>query len=386
MQHSKVFFKIAWKMLPALSIYFIIYSLLTIFLTVNGQENIDSNFQATELNICVIDEDDSLASKALNHYLGSIHHLVPLEHNPEVLQDHLYYRDIVYVLSIPAGFEEKLLNGERQNLLTNVKLPGSSSGVFIDQQISSYLDSIRLYLCGGYPLADAISLTAADLSCEDTVDTLIFNKDNTVDRKDIFYFYQYIPYMLIVLLICSIAPILTTFRKADLAKRITASASSYRSHTLQLTFSSMLLALFLWLCFVLLGIIQYRENAFTANTVYAILNSFVFLLVATAIAFCVSNFTLNRNVADMIANVLGLGMSFLCGVFVPQSMLPESTLNAAKFLPAYWYIRVNNMLGGFSNETFDLRFYWTALGIQLLFAIALFTITVVLRKKTLQRT
>jgi ABC-2 type transport system permease protein len=74
----------------------------------------------------------------------------------------------------------------------------------------------------------------------------------------------------------------------------------------------------------------------------------------------------------MIANIIGLGMSFLCGVFVPQNMLSPGLLSFAKFLPAYWYTRVNDMLGGLSNESVNLQFVMTAFGIQLLFAATLF--------------
>ena len=79
----------------------------------------------------------------------------------------------------------------------------------------------------------------------------------------------------------------------------------------------------------------------------------------------------------MLAHIVGLSMSFLCGVFVPQSMLSGSVLAVGRFLPAYWYIRANNMLAGFGKEVFDLGFYWKCIGIQFLFAAAMFALTAV---------
>lgn len=103
--------------------------------------------------------------------------------------------------------------------------------------------------------------------------------------------------------------------------------------------------------------VLYQKDALQANAGYANLNSFVFLLFVIATALLISCFTPNDNTVNILANIISLGMAFLCGVFVPQSVLPDSVLGAAKFLPAYWYVRVNNMLGGFGKEVFDMEFY-----------------------------
>ena len=110
------------------------------------------------------------------------------------------------------------------------------------------------------------------------------------------------------------------------------------------------------------------------------LNSFVYLLVGASITYFASSFAISDDVAHMIGNTIGLGMSFLCGGFVPQSMLSDGVLRAARFLPMYWYLRSNNMLAGFSNDTYDLNLYWTAIGIQLLFAGAFLTFALVVSR------
>ena len=114
---------------------------------------------------------------------------------------------------------------------------------------------------------------------------------------------------------------------------------------------------------------------------YAILNSLAFLLFTTALSLLISTFSPDDNVLNMLANIVGLSMSFLCGVFVPQSMLSGSVLAVGRFLPAYWYIRANNMLAGFGKEVFDLGFYWKCIGIQFLFAAAMFALTAVAAKQ-----
>ena len=64
-------------------------------------------------------------------------------------------------------------------------------------------------------------------------------------------------------------------------------------------------------------------------------------------------------------------MSFLCGVFVKQSLLGEEILNVGKFLPAYWYVRANNMIFGGDGAVFDQKEVWVSIGIEALFAAAM---------------
>ena len=63
----------------------------------------------------------------------------------------------------------------------------------------------------------------------------------------------------------------------------------------------------------------------------------------------------------MIANLVGLGCSFLCGVFVPLELMGEGVIRVAHFLPPYWYDRAGDSLA----ELFPL------LGVELLFGAAL---------------
>ena len=104
------------------------------------------------------------------------------------------------------------------------------------------------------------------------------------------------------------------------------------------------------------------------------LNSFVFLLIAAAIAILIAAFSPSDTGVNVIANVLGLGMSFFCGIFVPQSILGDKVLAIGRFLPAYWNVRVINMLSPFSDDTLSMPTYWMCIGIQLLFFAALFSV------------
>ena len=152
---------------------------------------------------------------------------------------------------------------------------------------------------------------------------------------------------------------------------------------MELAFGCGAYSLCIWLLFMVLGVAVYHGSMFTEKALYAMLNSFVFLLISIALTLLLSCFDLAvnvMNVVNIVSNLLGLGMAFLGGVFVPQNMLSDEVLAVARFLPTYWYVRANNMLAGFSTEIFDMHLYWNAIGIQLLFALTAFALTLVASK------
>lgn len=383
MQLFKAFCLIGKRRITTIIVYFTIYAVLAIVLSSTAKENLSENFKSRELSVCVMDEDNSQVSKALVEYIGSIHHLVSLENTPEVLQEHLYYRDIDYVLTIPEGFQDKILAGESDGLVTNVKIPGSSAGYFADQQVGQYIRVLQIYLTGGFTIEDALNKTEDSLKDAGNTKTITFEKDTLQGKKEVFYFYQYLPYVFILLLFCGLAPIIIIFQRKDMRNRTNCSSVKLLERNAQLVLGGGVYSICIWLLFIVLGVILYRSAMFSVNALYAMLNSFVFLLISVALTLLLSCFDLGpnmMNVVNIVSNLLGLGMSFLGGVFVPQNLLSDKVLIFARFLPTYWYVRANNMLAGFSTEVFDMHLYWNAIGIQLLFALAFFALTLVASK------
>jgi ABC-2 type transport system permease protein len=81
-------------------------------------------------------------------------------------------------------------------------------------------------------------------------------------------------------------------------------------------------------------------------------------------------------------NVITLGMSFLGGVFVPQSVMSKSVLSVGRFLPSYWFVRANDAIGELSRfDPGSLRPIYGSILIQLGFAAALFSVALLLSKE-----
>lgn len=374
MQVFSAFFKIARKRITAISIYFIIYAVITLIFSFTASDEINSKFQSKSLTISIMDEDHSSASAAVTEYLSSLHEISQLPADEETISDQLYYRTLDYVLIIPTGFEEKLLAQERKDLFQNIKIPGSANGYFVDQQVSEYTNTLQLYLAGGYSLDDAVAKTNTSIDELTPVSSVSFHDAKNNISSRVFYLYQYLPYIFIAMFFTGLAPILVIFNKETLHARMCCSAFPLVKRNFFLSVASIIYSLIAWILFIVLGLVVYGKDMFSQASLLCMGNSFVFLLVAVALALLISFFAPDDNVVNMLANIVGLSMSFLCGVFVPQYMLSDGVLSVGKFLPAYWYIKANNMLAGFSSDPFSMDTYYQCIGIQLLFAAAIFAI------------
>lgn len=383
MQVFKAFMKTAYKSFSSIVLYFVIFTTIAFFISYAYTDTTSTAFSSVELNVGIIDKDNSNASKAMTKYLDSIHELVSLENETDVLLDRLFYRDVDYILVIPKDFEEKLSASEEDKLFETVQIPGIYNSAFVDQQINAYLKSVKLYLAGGFSLEDALSRTADTLDASaNKVSMVTFENTSTssVSMARIFTFYQFIPYVITSMILCGLTPILSTFWKEDLAKRISCSSTGLLSKNVQLALGSVVYALFNWLLFVITSGIFYGSDLFSEKGLLCILNSFFLLPLSVSLSLIVGSFSPSFNVTNMINNIISLGMSFVCGIFIPQAQLGENVLAVSKFLPFYWYVKNNNLISGADTEAFTYKIYWQNIGIQLLFIVAFFALALVAAK------
>lgn len=382
MQVYRTFFKIARKHLPQCILYFVIFMVLMIMMSSTAKDTQTTNFQAKSISISIVDKDQSKASQALIDYLDSMHEIVELrDYEGETIQDNLFYQNISYALIIPEGFEKNLLNENLDDIVEFSMRKDSAHGYFINTQIDSYLNTLRLYLTSGLDLSDAI--TATNENIDNTPDVTVEVFEGKVDGENsfMFYFFQYYSYIILMILVMGLSPILVAFQKKDLGDRITCAATTARSRTIQIGLGALSYSLIAWFLFVILAIVWLGPSSIFSTFGWMILlNSFVFTMFATAITLFISTFSVKDNALNLISNILGLGMAFMCGVFVPQWLLADNVLAVSKFLPAFWYVKIINMLSGFSGEPYNINLYWQYIGIECIFVVAAFAFFMVASK------
>lgn len=114
---------------------------------------------------------------------------------------------------------------------------------------------------------------------------------------------------------------------------------------------------------------------------YYILNSLAFLMVAMSVAYLAGTLAGGMAALNGLNNVISLGMCFLGGILVPIEMLNEKVENVSRFLPTYWYAKINGILGDYADISRELmQTVRNGLLIQVLFALACLCVTMAVNK------
>lgn len=332
----KVFFKLIKSRIGSIALYFVIFAVLTMILS-SPSSNEQTHFEESELAVTIIDRDNSTLSKALTAHIDNSQELVGVEDNKEAWTDALFIRDTEYILIIPEGFEADTLAGNT-DLLSNYKLPGSTAGTFIDMQVDEYMKTLTTFIDLGASLDKAIESTSDAFSVSGEVTLTGTEKMSTYEQPAHYYFFQYLPYIFICMVINGLGPVLMTFRKSEIKKRVDCSSTPLTSRNIMIIVSSIAFSLLLWVLFMLLGVTQYSEFVLTKDYLLLTLISLMYMVMSLAMTYLTIHFVKNENVLNMVSNIFGLGSSFLCGIFVPQELLGESVLAVGQFLPPYWYL------------------------------------------------
>ena len=362
----KGYMKILKKNTGLVVMYLIIFfSVALVLQAAAGKEGSDS-YQSKSIEIGIVDEDGGALADGLREYLGKIHHITMLENDREILQENLFYRNVEYIVQIPKDFTQScILDGEN---LKVTKVPGSYSSYYVDQQINSYLSMARTYLAAGFSQEEAVK--AIDSETHTQVKTLSGNSGN-VEVPGYLYYFRYMPYLFLGVFCYVMGYILMAFRQGDIQRRMEASAVSMKRQSMEGLLAMSVMGMALWGVGIAGAGIMYGKDFWqSGNLWYYLVNSLLMMAVALSLSYLVGMFMKNSNMLSGVANVISLGMCFLCGVFVPMSVMDKKVLKVSQFLPVYWYEQVNELLGEYAVLTDKVaEQIHMAMGIEGLFII-----------------
>ncbi len=375
MQVFKLFFKIAKTKWLATLIFLGIFLLILNFTDVGGGAQ---SFSTSKMSLTVYDHDNTDASKRLYEHLKKNNEIVEIEDDKDKIIDALYITSTNYVIDIKEGYAERLAKGETDGLFTTRYLHDSYTNKLADSTLDNYVGTVKAYLAGGMELDKALDAAeeALDIKTDVTMET--FSDDSPAAKSASFF--NYMPYALLSIIVSVLCPVLIAMNKKEVGFRTKCSSIKLSSVSAQTVAASGIFVAIIWVFLMILGVGK-NGGMFTGNMWYAVLNSVAFTLVCVAVALLFSELGIDDNAQAFATQVLGLGMAFLCGMFVPQEMLSSGVLAAARFLPAYWYVRANDMVCGMSTETFKLSTVLTCIGIQLLFAAAIFAVSLIVKRQ-----
>ena len=338
-----IVFKTFLKVLNKNKFVLILYTVfLVVFGTINMQTSeASTSFQSTEPDIFIMNHDENKGiTNHLIQYLEEQCHIEDIQDNDQAIQDALFYRDISYIIIIPEHFREDFLNGKQPQI--EVKSTGDYEASYAQMLLSRYMKVAHIYQQTYQDEDDVIEHIHETLKQEVSVEVSSHLDTNQLSNAS--FFYNFMNYSLLAGTVYMICLMFSSFKEEKIYKRITVSSMDYKKHNRILLMSNGLLALTLWLLYIVLSFILVGKVMFTIHGLIYILNAFIFTICTLTLAFFIANIVGNKNAINGIVNVVALGSSFLCGAFVPVELLPDIVLKIAHILPSYWYIQTNELL------------------------------------------
>lgn len=384
MQVFKLCLKILKKNMSSMLTYIIVFlgvSLIMSSSMTNVQEK-NNIFEQEKINIAFISEESTVLIDGFKEELGKVANFIDIPDETEALQDALYFRSVSYILRVPNGFTEKFMSGENVQLEKTI-IPESFTNIYIDLTLDQYFNTARLYVnqIDNISQESLAQYLKSDLSSGASVE-LLETSNNTENQIYANYFFNYIAYSLLSVLILGMSALMLVFNDYDLKRRNACSPLSTNKANYQFILASLLFTVISWLIMIIFCLIFNYRNIANMNTVYFIINSFIFAICGSSISFLIGNLVTSPNSVSAISNVLTLGLSFISGVFVPQEVLGSSVLKIASFTPTYWFVKTNNQIAELTQFDFShIEPILSNMLILLAFTLAFFSIALVVGKK-----
>jgi len=332
-----IVFKTILKILNKLKGMLILYTFMLVMITfINQTSNNETSFLESKPSIAIVNEDDSLITNDFIDYMDK--HCIIKNLAPKNIDDALFYRSINMVVYIPKDFGENLLSN---NVTLEYKASGDEASSYTKMLIEKYIKTVLIYK-DYYSDEELINHVNNLLKLDANVE--IKTKLETSKLERMTRYFNFLNYALLAGSVYCISMILASIKEEKVKKRTIISSFDYKKYD-RIVLGTLSIVIFgMWLLYMLLSIILFKNTIFTSNGLAYILNSFVFTIASLCIGYLIGNITQNKNAIAGIINVVALGSSFLCGCFVPVEYMPDYALKIAHIFPTYYYVSNNEII------------------------------------------
>lgn len=374
--YYKIFLKTSIIQTIMYAAIFIIITVLFSQTSANSQEQV---FNVAKSRVSIINNDKSLLSEELSNYIKEKSQYVELKDtSSQGIKDALFFRNTEYIIIIPENFGDKFFTDEKIMLQT-MRIPNSTSGMFLDTMVNKYLNTAELYVKSDVSLEEALKKIAEDLNIETNVKYA--EGEKAASAPSYTFYFNYLVYPLVSILIIGISGITLIINEKEIKRRNVASPVSTNKFSIELFLANSSFAIAMYALFLGLGMLIYKDSLFTMTGLMTIINGLIFTILSLSLCFLISNLVNNKTISA-ISTVLSLLICFTGGVFIPQQLLSESLKNIAVINPAFWYVKANNIIGSLSIFNLEtLKPVMFSFLVQICFAIAFLAIALVIIKQ-----
>ncbi len=341
------FLKVLKKNIFTVILYTVILVVFTVFSMKTDSTGVQ--FSGTMPEIYVENNDtDSVVTDNLMSYLKEKTNIKDISGGEEAISDALFYKEISLVIKIPSGYGNDILAGKDPQL--SVRKDGTYNSELSVMQLSKYLRVQKACL---KITKDPDSLVreinnSLSKSAEIELATVI---DTNMAAKTAGFF-DFAAYSITACIVFIICLVLTSFNEINVRKRTIVSSLPITAYNAMLMLSSCIYMFIVFVFFGGISLLIVGSYMLSLRGLMYLINTLAFSVATLSMAYLLSSVFRSRDAVTGVVNVVALGSSFLCGAFVPASMLPSWVLGIAHILPAYWFINSNDRLS--EIEQFDL--------------------------------
>ena len=369
------------KILNKLKGMLILYTVMLVAITTINQTsgNKVTNFEESKPDMLIVNNDSkNVITDGFVDYIKKHANIKDIDtSNQDKINDAIFYRDVNFVIYIPENFGKDLKEGKEPSL--KYKETGDEYAAYSRMLVEKYIKTVKTYkdYYSGRQLIEKVNNIVENDTKVQVKSSLDTSKMSTMTA-----YFNFLNYALLAGCVYCITMILASLKQENVRKRTIVSSFNYRKYNRIVRFSNAIVIVAMWILYMILSLILFKDTMFTANGLAFVLNSLVFALCGLSIGFLIGNITTNKAAIGGIVNVVALGTSFLCGCFVPFEYMPDYVLKIAHILPTYYFVANNQLIKTIESFNIDtLKPIFINVGVVLAFTIVFVILSNYISKK-----
>ena len=337
--------------------YGIIYLVIFMGMALLQISGIDERKHFEEVSVKIMIKDESNGSNEIINQLLQIlqkkHKIQKTTQSDTSMKEAIYAGDVDAGLWIPSDVQSKL---EKEQEVVGMEISNSLSGHLIREYVNSYLRyAVALKKEGDF------NPERIEKIMDQEVTVTLLAKEKTVSNqysKEKFgkIYFAYSPFIYFSVFIYLFGTIFSKMKGKEVAKRIAIAMKDERRVMLEQFLAGLtIVCLIVGINLVFVGILAPEFYA-SSQALKILLLSTASAISAYALSFlCAVVIGENQYAYSAASTILGTGLAFLSGIFVPLELVSSYGVNIAKFFPVYYVTSaVNNSSIEFSSYAFHL--------------------------------
>ena len=357
----KYFLKLAYR-LKSYAIIFLVIFMANGLSHVLGNQEV-TGFQDTKYKVVIKDESDG-SSEIINALIVALQKdhkgtLTTISDNS--MKEAVYANDVDGAMWIPSDVAERINNGESA---VTMEIGNSLNGNILREYVNSYIRyAVVLKAQGNFSVENMNNILSEQASVS------VISKDTTLKNDDYYerfgkFYFAYTPFVYISVFIFLLGLIFALLEKDEVAKRIIIGMKSVNRVTFEKFLGGLTVVGIIVGVNLLFVAIVAPSFYVSAGAPKALMLTFAMALTAYALAFLCSVIIGDNTYGYSAAStVVGMGISFISGMFIQLELLSPVAISIAKFFPVYYVMTATK------NPSLEFSSYAMNLGMVLLFGI-----------------